>query len=330
MRAVSTVAAALALLLAPALASASARPVPLAKSMAEKAALSPAGYAPPLTATAGNVAETEPNDTPGTANPVTAPTAVDCALSSGDSDWFLVTAGAGELLTLSTAGLLDSITDTFLRVFAADGHSPLAADDDGGAGLFSAVEHFVCPSEGTFYVEVRHFSPSGQGSYTLVVEPGSPAPPPPTNDICASAIEAQCGGLVTGSTVTALPDVDAELACTGYPLNGPDVFYRVEVPYSYQLRAQVSTLTSFDPALYVFQACGQQLTCLAGADLAFLDEDELVTWVNEVEGAAQVVYIGVDSWSPASRGDFRLSISCEFVVPNEATTWGTLKSTFAR
>jgi hypothetical protein len=120
-----------------------------------------------------------------------------------------------------------------------------------------------------------------------------------------------------------------DVACVPYAPNGGDVFYRVAVPYSYQLTVQASTATSTDPSLYLLVDWGAgALTCIAGSDAGFVDEDELVSFVNDHPGDPPMVTIVVDSWSARSEGEFTLAVSCEFLVPIQQSTWGALKAVY--
>ncbi|MHC4392403.1 MAG: hypothetical protein ACYS22_13975 [Planctomycetota bacterium] len=56
--------------------------------------------------------------------------------------------------------------DTVIELFAANGTTPIATNDDGGAGLASKIVH-TASAGSSFYLKVRHYSTSGTGSYTL-------------------------------------------------------------------------------------------------------------------------------------------------------------------
>jgi V8-like Glu-specific endopeptidase len=84
--------------------------------------------------------------------------------SAGDSDWFQFEASAGAQVTLETQ--LGSIGDTTLRLYASDGVTQLAFDDDGGPGLASLINYTI-PSAGVYYASVREFGDDGSGTYSL-------------------------------------------------------------------------------------------------------------------------------------------------------------------
>ena len=102
-------------------------------------------------------------DSIGDATPLSIPSATDAELESeGDRDYFRVEVGEPTALAVETEGG----TDTYGTLFDADGIS-LASDDDGGFSLNFRIEREV--DAGIHYVEVRGFSDSVTGPYTLRV-----------------------------------------------------------------------------------------------------------------------------------------------------------------
>ena len=152
----------------------------------------PAGYVPPVDTTAtapADTTETAPADTLATAPADTVATApadtvatvtgggggetwadaADLAVGSSRSgeietggvvDWFRVQVRGSGSLTVFTGGS----TDTYGTLQNSSG-SELATDDDGGRGQNFSIEHAV--SAGTYYIQVRGFSSSTTGSYTV-------------------------------------------------------------------------------------------------------------------------------------------------------------------
>jgi hypothetical protein len=93
---------------------------------------------------------------------------------SGDRDWYRVDLAAGQSIR---AGLMGSpvlngtaLDDPYLAVHGPNGEE-LAADDDGGDGLNSWLE-FQAGAAGPYYIEVRGFSESAQGGYSLAIAAG--------------------------------------------------------------------------------------------------------------------------------------------------------------
>jgi hypothetical protein len=159
----------------------------------------------------------------------------------------------------------------------------------------------------------------------------------PANDSPFTPVEVDgCANVLTGSTVDAANDVDL-LNCpnddsgSGYvqPYGG-DVFYRVTVPWSYDLHVLVEPLGDWDVSLYVFTSpWNPDETCLTGADIAGPGFGESVVVQNASNsGQPREYIIAVDSWRADQAGAFNLTLTCDFAVGNDAPTFGALKSRF--
>ena len=86
---------------------------------------------------------------------------------AGDEDVFRITVPSSGTLTVYTTG----ITDTYGYLLDSSGNQ-LASNDDGGQSTNFSFSYSV--SAGTFYVRVRHYSPTGTGSYTINTKLGPP------------------------------------------------------------------------------------------------------------------------------------------------------------
>ncbi len=84
--------------------------------------------------------------------------------TAGDVDWFQFTAQEGFQYTIETA--LGTLPDSTLTLYDSNGVSALRFDDDGGEGRASKLEWTAIRS-GTFYVELRGFSNSHTGTYSV-------------------------------------------------------------------------------------------------------------------------------------------------------------------
>ena len=80
--------------------------------------------------------------------------------TGGDVDWFRVQVSRSGTLTVYTT----SSIDTYGTLQNSSG-SELATDDDGGSGQNFSIEHAV--NAGTYYIQVRGYSSSATGSYTV-------------------------------------------------------------------------------------------------------------------------------------------------------------------
>ncbi|MEK7866657.1 MAG: pre-peptidase C-terminal domain-containing protein [Planctomycetota bacterium] len=85
--------------------------------------------------------------------------------TGGDVDYFSFAATAGTAYVLST-GSLGTGMDTVLTLFGTDGASVLGEDDDSG-GSYASLLSWTAPAAGTYYVGVRHYSPTGTGTYRV-------------------------------------------------------------------------------------------------------------------------------------------------------------------
>lgn len=116
-------------------------------------------------------------DGPGGATPLVAGSSARGRIDvAGDKDWFRIALAAGDQLTLRTI----STGDTTLALYAPDGSTLLASnDDDPQGGLASRVE-LVIAASGEHLIEVAGFgsrTPEYDLQAVLVSPGGAPAPP---------------------------------------------------------------------------------------------------------------------------------------------------------
>lgn len=86
--------------------------------------------------------------------------------AAGDVDYFRFAAEPGHEYTILTFAL-GAGTDTFVHLHGADGTTELRTDDDGGVENLSSKLVFQPTAAGTYFVKVRHYSPSGIGTYKV-------------------------------------------------------------------------------------------------------------------------------------------------------------------
>lgn len=87
-----------------------------------------------------------------------------------DEDWVKFEAIAGKDYWITTSAL-DSYADTYLYLYASDGVTLLAANDDYGTSLASRIV-WTTPNTGTYYLKVQQWNPHRAGcgtSYTLLI-----------------------------------------------------------------------------------------------------------------------------------------------------------------
>jgi hypothetical protein len=277
--------------------------------------------------------ETEPNNSCAAPDPAAMLAGqINATLSpAGDEDWFYFNGAAGQCLTLATASVAGSTTDTQLYLYdAASCGSPAAYlvwDDDAGPGLFSLISAFPLPAAGTYYVRVKHYSASGTGAYLLTTTLAA-CPSAPPNDLCAHAIPVHCNSLVQGTTENATNNITENVSnpCViGSSAAGPDVFYSICVPNGVQLQTVTTPLSIWDPAIWFVTNCNDATTCVAGTDVGFSGDPETLDWTNDT-GAEVCLYIVLDSWTASQVGAFTIEIGCQQVVPDVKSSWGTIKA----
>ena len=84
--------------------------------------------------------------------------------AASESDLYTFTASTTALYTIETAGN----TDTFITLFGPNSQAALVAqDDDSGPGFNSRIEADL--SAGVYYARVRHYSPTGTGTYSISI-----------------------------------------------------------------------------------------------------------------------------------------------------------------
>ena len=110
------------------------------------------------------VAESEPNDDSGTADPIAIGDDYTASISpASESDFISFSGVAGQEITAAT--ILQTLGDSTLRLLDVDGVTELAFNDDFN-GLQSRID-FVLPADGTYFLQVQSFGGGSFGSYTL-------------------------------------------------------------------------------------------------------------------------------------------------------------------
>ena len=90
-----------------------------------------------------------------------------------DTDWFRFSATAGTQYTFETT--LQTLSDSVLALYDTNGTTSLAENDDGGVNRGSKITWTV-PATGTYYLQVKSYSSSYTGTYTLSVSGGGGTP----------------------------------------------------------------------------------------------------------------------------------------------------------
>ena len=107
--------------------------------------------------------EIEPNNTFGTATPITTNPAkiAGNVFPNADLDWYSFTASAGDKVfaAVMTSFSSNGSTDAQLRLYASDGVTVIEFDEDDGTfgSLSSTIAGATIPTTGTYYLQVKHF-----------------------------------------------------------------------------------------------------------------------------------------------------------------------------
>ncbi len=105
------------------------------------------------------IKETEPNNTPATANAFAVGDTIHGLCTVGDFDYYKFTANAGQT-GIFFVGTIDPGLDASMRLFCSDGITQLAYSEP-GAGLSNLIQ-FTFPTTGTYYLRMRPFTGTGQ------------------------------------------------------------------------------------------------------------------------------------------------------------------------
>jgi hypothetical protein len=118
------------------------------------------------------------NRTPGSAQILSWPGAVDSVCEEVRSDYYRFTAKKGQRLSLEVvAQRLASAMDPYLRVLDLDHRELAATDDTPGLGADARLD-FKCPRTGDYLVEVRDTRYGGGARYRYRLRLGEPLPAP--------------------------------------------------------------------------------------------------------------------------------------------------------
>jgi subtilisin-like proprotein convertase family protein len=118
------------------------------------------------------VPETEPNDTPTTADQIACGDVIRPAALAvlNDLDFYVFSATAGQLLTLGTDTNGAPDVDTYIYLVDNSGGTVLAQDDDNGPGTYSLISAFPAPYTGIYYLAVEAYDPTTEtGNYQAFV-----------------------------------------------------------------------------------------------------------------------------------------------------------------
>lgn len=209
------------------------------------------GYTISVTAQLQTADPFEPNDTAAQAKPLTlgAPPAQHAFSFPGDQDWLTFTATANQPYRLETLALA-AATDTYLCVYGADPTTPLACDDDSGAGLGSKLL-WQAPTSGQYYLRLYHYAAEAGGAaatYQLLAQPSTArcdADPYEPDNSYGEAREITING--EGQRHTSCDGTEADW-----------VRFTVQTPGVYEIQAAAQGADA-DPMVTLYDSDGQTL-----------------------------------------------------------------------
>lgn len=247
---------------------------------------------------------------------------------SGGEQFFLLDvrddAGYGGIrLSLALQDYTEDL-DIFL-LSACDGDSCLAGHN---------VQIGLTVPAGFYWLVVDGYE-GASGSFGLRVQCRLPGVPP---QVCepggAKEVDFTQGNLSYEDTdsVFEQPNLMVFDSCGDYFEQAGEVWYALTLPHRHLLTIDVQPLF-IDAALWLFDGCGLDATCLGSIDDFLRGELESLSYVNS-SGADQTVYLAVDAlWPPDPQsadpeleGQFDLSIGG--VLPIERTSFGRLKALY--
>jgi hypothetical protein len=154
----------------------------------------------------GAPAQDDHGDGPDDATPVSGPSStVQGSVEAADDDWFRVDLPAGHALELASTG----DTDTFGTLYAADGTTELASDDDSGADRnFALSLAGEAHAGGPLYLKVRGYSESTTGPYALQVTTTAPPDDHGNDQPTATEVRFEQYGVDASSNLLDAGDVD--------------------------------------------------------------------------------------------------------------------------
>jgi hypothetical protein len=270
-----------------------------------------------------SLTEVEPNNTAATANAIAGGDVYAAAISpAADQDWFVFNSAGGSATFETGAGPATAAGDTKIYVYAADGTTQVAYDDDSGAGYYSLVTYSF--AAGTYYVKVIHYSATGTGNYTLTC---AAAAPPAVNDLCAGAIDIQDQSLTSWTiNLSASGGYSNNYSlvyggCTGYSSPGPDAVYKISLAAGESV--MISEAGACDMALWLATDCANLLTtCVAGSDAGTSGATESI---NYTAAGAGTYYLVVDAYTASG---CPVTVTVNAPVPQEDASFGTIKAMF--
>lgn len=116
----------------------------------------------------------------------------------------------------------------------------------------------------------------------------------PENDLCEDATPILSSDPIAGDTTWGHDESSYPLgqSCTGYLLDGHDVFYSIELEEGETITVKVEPSPDYDVAVYIRESCESGAACLAGADEALKGGEEVLPFTAPADGTYLIVVDG--------------------------------------
>lgn len=197
------------------------------------------------------------------------------------------------------------------------------------------TEFSIQLAPGTYYLVVDGYGKGSElpgSTYTLLIDcrwPGIPT------SICLE------GGTTPVSCATEIITLAAQLFekpnyvqtydCSPDILRGGEHWFAVSLEALHGFTVSTASLSaSVDQALWLFDGCGAEATCLGYADDKNAGQGETLSFTNELETAI-TVYLATDSFRVVENettGALELNFDCQSFVANDAINMGSLKAMY--
>lgn len=148
------------------------------------------------------------------------------------------------------------------------------------------------------------------------------------------ALPVDCAGetiTITGEDLFDQPNLIQTYSCGTSPKTSGDLWYRVSQPGVHEVTINVRDVApDLDVNLWLFDSCGPDAQCLQFVDKNLGSEGETLTWINP-DATPVTAWLAVDAVRPqtgAGLGSYTIDFQCQSDVPNEATSFGTLKALY--
>ncbi len=226
-----------------------------------------------------------------------------------------------EEIVLTAALAISGIDHDLFLLSACDGDACLAAGN-------TQLGLRVAPGE--YFLVVDGYE-GAVGPFAVLVRTLAAGVPEEVCEGSATPVECQTEPQLFEGTLWEAADAIEQYDCSPYLEQGGEAWFAVTMRDS----TLISTVSApaLDTALWLFDGCGPEATCLAFADQNLAGQAETLMFDNGDAGARRTLYLAVDALRAPDtvyEAGFTLSVGCALsgAVPTESESWGALKARF--